>query len=161
MKRLALILTFCLWASSLYPQGEPYKTLKNIRSCRVVIEHLPETAKSFRLTEEQLQTDMELKLQMAGIKVDSEFAPFLYVAVTIQLNKNFLGTTGYSAMLIVQLRQFVTVEINGVRSIAGTWERSGIIGGPKQISEGERIRQMVRDYADQFVNEYLAANPKP
>src|SRR5207302_10274322 len=107
-------------------------------------------------------TDVELKLRQAGITVlprqewlSTAAAPFLYVNVQAIKNTNF-----YAFSVEVQLRQRVTlVHDPAVLILATTWSATGVIGtvGSKKLSS---LRETVRDLTDQFINAYLAANPK-
>jgi len=82
--------------------------------------------------------------------------PYLYV--NVQVFKNPARFYAYSAK--VELRQRVTLVHNPAVSIlAGTWSATGTIGtvGSHKLAS---LRDNVRDLTDQFINAYLAANPK-
>lgn len=109
-----------------------------------------------------LQTDVELKLRQAGIRVVSRIerlsipgAPYLYV------NVNMLqvpaGVVAYSVH--VELVQLVRLERDASTSILGTTWGTGRVGtvGMSQLST---LRGPVRDCVDKFLNAYLEANPR-
>ena len=60
----------------------------------------------------------------------------------------------------VELRQRVTLIQNpSMRVLAPTWSAAGVIGTVGYQKLGS-LREDVRDLTDQFINAYLAANPK-
>lgn len=84
---IALLLFFTFHSVALSDDAE---SLKGLKAVWVVIEELPETLKSKAgLTKEQLQTDVELKLRLAGIRVVPGLSegyhipgqPYLYVNI--------------------------------------------------------------------------------
>jgi|SRR5437588_5862570 len=138
------------------------KTLVGLTGVYVSVEHIPDEMQRDGLDTTQIQTDVELKLRQAGITVltrqewlSTAAAPFLYVNVQAIKNTNF-----YAFSVEVQLRQRVTlVHDPAVLILATTWSATGVIGtvGSKKLSS---LRETVRDLTDQFINAYLAANPK-
>jgi len=139
-------------------------TLIGLDSIGVLIENLHPAALEAGLSPDQLQTDVELKLRLAGIKVLSKeefrrllLAPYLYVQVTAGKSSNF---SVYAVSVNVDFKQMVfLVRDPNVVTMGATW-RSGevIIAGKDVITEG--IRGCVRDLVDEFINDFLAANPK-
>ena len=111
----------------------------------------------------QIRTDVELKLRQAGITVltrqerlSTAAAPYLYV--NVQAIKSRANVYAFSAN--VELLQRVTLVRNPAMSIpATTWSATCIIGGVGSQKVGS-VREHVRDLTDQFINAYLAANPK-
>src|SRR5207249_6328300 len=138
------------------------KTLAGLTGLYVSVEHIPDEMQRDGLDTTQIQTDVELKLRQAGITVltrqewlSTAAAPFLYVNVQAIKNSNL-----YAFSVDVQLRQRVTlVHDPAVLILATTWSATGVIGtvGSKKLSS---LRETVRDLTDQFINAYLAANPK-
>lgn len=138
------------------------KTLKGITALSVVIEDLGSKAPD-GLTQEQLQTDVELKLRMAGIHVSppDEPGPYLYVQVTSDSSQNLAGRqTGYFYNVNLEFRQLVFLQRNKVVAVASTWGLEGIgISGPGMTTV-QTIRDLVGDTVDKFMNAYLSVNPK-
>lgn len=117
------------------------------------------------MTEDQLQTDVEIKLRKAGIPVLTEAAwlsepgkPFLYIEVKayspIEASYMFATT--------VQLEQEVTLIRSRPqqrhRVFGATWKDRGI--GTVDSKNIRTIREHVGDSVDKFINGYLAANPR-
>jgi hypothetical protein len=69
-----MMLLIGLASSSVRAQSRPASlpTLKGIGAVAVLVEYLPTGAKTLGLTEETIQTDVELKLRLAGMRVVTE-----------------------------------------------------------------------------------------
>lgn len=142
--------------------GRP--TLRGLRGVKVSIDTFVAEAEQGGLTLNQLQTDVELRLRKAGIRVLSEQEwlkapgmPAVYVLVTTHKNK--IGLHAFS--IRVKLRQAVTLvrQPNSPPVLAGTYETNGYVGtiGSGRLRE---LREAVADEVDIFINDYLAENPK-
>ncbi len=137
------------------------ETLRGLRGIRVVVERLPPEAERDGLTRSTIQTDVELKLRQAGIPLLSRAdrppgSPYLYVNVNTYQSRVGLYAFSVQAGLV----QFVILERNrNITSQATTWEATGSVGavGSEKLSE---VRNAVRDMVDEFINAYLAVNPK-
>ena len=168
MKRV-LVVSALLYAAVVSPltgQGDDEysrKTLAGLTGIYVLVEHLSDEAQRDGLDTTQIRTDVELKLRQAGISVLTQqewlataAAPYLYV--NVQVIKNPAHVYAFSAD--VELRQRVTLVRNpSTLILAPTWSATGIIGtaGSQRLAS---VREDVRDLTDQFINAYLAANPK-
>jgi hypothetical protein len=129
-------------------------TLRGIRAIKVVVENLKPDVERDGLNASTLQTDVELKLRQAGIRVE-ETTAYLYVRVTT-LKREAM----YAYSMTANLSQHVVlVRDPAISANAVTWNALGGIGmvGSARLSV---IRDYVRDVVDEFVNAYLAANPK-
>ncbi len=126
-------------------------SLKGIRSMHVVVEDLDETPPG--LTVQAMKTDVELKLRMAGIKLDPEVLPVVYVHVTcIAVASRFACAIGFD------FRRRVTSAENDWQGYATTWNTGGVLTcGSWCVAN---IRQSVKDYVDEFLNDYLSVNPR-
>jgi len=138
------------------------QSLAGLSGVYVLVEHIEDQAQRDGLLQDQIQTDVELKLRQAGITVLTQVQSFsrtgalLYVSVSAL--KNSSGFYAYN--LDLELRQQVRLIRNpGVTVLATTWSATGRIGtvGSTRLSS---LRDTVRDLTDQFINAYLAANPK-
>ena len=131
-------------------------TLKGIDSVGVVVEVLPEGAKTLGLTEEMIRNDVELKLRLAGLGVVSKReitnlpgGTYLYVNVTVTK-----GTLASSIDL--ELVQDVRLERNGQSIPATTWS----VGRVAANENAQEIRDDIKDHVDNFLNAWLSVNPK-
>jgi hypothetical protein len=138
-------------------------TLAGLTGVHVHVERMNPDAEKEGLSHSTLQTDVELRLRQAGIRVLSEEEavaapglPWLYLQVTTLRKERGL----YAYFIKVWVRQLVRLFRDpDIGSVATTWETPGVIGviGSKNLST---VREDVRDEIDQFINAYLAANPK-
>lgn len=160
-KRLATacLMTMFLVGSSpaARAQSSVAATLKGINTVYVLVEDLPPGAKVLGLAKETIQTDVELKLRLAGIRVvtrEESFrlpgAPYLYV------NLN-LADSAQNGGASVELKQNVFLERNGEFAYGvATWETGIVMRTPT----AQFIRNSVKDMVDQFLNAWLSVNPK-
>jgi hypothetical protein len=158
-------------------------TLKGVKGVLLYVESLPPEVEQAGLTRAAIQTDVELKLRLAGLTVaDLEDA----VAVeepeidysTTMLFVEVLGDTRldafWSTMLNISFVQFVSLLRDPtIRSDDGgligvpTWQvRSARIIPRDQatFSNPDRvnilsIRNDVKNLVDEFINSYLSVNP--
>jgi hypothetical protein len=154
----------CLMTSPLLADDETARsTLKGLRVLKVVVENLPEYAERDGLVRDTVQTDVELKLRQAGITVSSDAS--VRSQATVYVNVNPLKLSGpssglYAYSVSLELTQPVRlIRDPGVWAVASTWKARGSVGtvGGGNLS---RIRDSVRDATDEFINDYLAVNPK-
>jgi len=132
-------------------------TLKGITAVSVRVGRLSEDAKVLGLTKEMIQTDVELKLRLAGMHVvtqeeDSELPgmPFLNIRV-------HLADSAKAAHIEVALRQNAQLERDGQRALGvTTWRKGALIASPTL----QTIRDGIKDKIDVFLNAWLSVNPK-
>jgi len=130
-------------------------SLKGITAVHVLVEDLHDDAARIGLTKESIQTDVELKLIMAGMHVVTREdwlklpgAPRLYVNVNV--------LPPQAASIEVELDQNVLLQRNGQLVIsANTWNLSGVLANP--TSQG--IRNQIKDRVDKFLSAWLSVNP--
>ena len=123
---------------------------------QVVIEDLHPDAERNGLRRSQLQTDVELTLREAGIRVTNNAVD--YVDVNLNARQPTDWTDLYAYSLHVSLHRRVVVEANGMDMLAEVWSKGsvGIVGSARWRD----MRNMVRDEVDTFINAYLSVNPK-
>ncbi len=139
-------------------QADPaVSTLKGIKTVYVLIEHLSGGATELGLTDDTVQTDVELKLRLAGLVVVTHEEGFK-VPGSPHLYVNLNVTNGAEAASVhLELQQNATLERNGQLAFGvGTWSRGKLIAHPSD----RVIRDEIKDLTDQFLNDWLAANPK-
>lgn len=129
----------------------------------VLVEEIDPQAETFGLTRSQLQTDTELRLRKAAIRVlaeqeaENQGSPLLYININASGAKDIVGVFSYAIRL--ELRQRVILERDtSIRVIATTWTitSKGVVGANKL----RNLRQIVADYVDEFINDYLAVNQR-
>jgi hypothetical protein len=162
----AMALAFLLVSVSPALSDSPLEraTLAGLTGVGVRVEPMDPDAEKDGLTTSTLQTDVELKLRQAGIRVLTATEmfgvpgyPYLYLRVATG-KVDELGVLAYEIEL--HLIQEVRLPRNpAITSWAATWRATGKIGtiGSRQLPS---VREYVRDIVDQFINAYLAANPK-
>ena len=163
-RRLAACLTtvFLIGASSLFVQAQETPAfdasgLKGIGTVFVAVEPLPDGAKVLGLSEDTIQTDVELKLRLAGMRVVTmeegkkvPGRPYLYVRITLTDN-------ALAASVEVQLNQDALLGRNNeFAPSVTTWSTGFLLANPTAQS----IRDGVKDDVDKFLNEWLSLNPK-
>ncbi len=118
------------------------------------------------LLESQIQTDVELKLRSYGLKVWGK-GDVAHKASTLLIGlgavpvhyENSSVSIGYAFFVLVQLDDHVKILRNNNLTFAATWQGSTVAFADTDRFE-EHARRIVSDYIDEFLNDYLAANPK-
>lgn len=156
---LVLVLSLLTVSSTISSELEQ-KSLADIAGMHLIVEPLGNEALETGLSQEKLKTDAEQKLRLAKIEVDPKFGPHINILINCAFPKSASGQEmGYIAMVQVEFNQEIYVLENFHRMYAPTWESSILIWGSKSGFEND-ARKRVRDLMDQFINDYLAANPK-
>ena|SRR5256885_1808734 len=162
---VALVLLSASVASHLLGQDDnesTRKTLAGLRGIRVLAGVAMDSDQARRdgLSGEQLQTDVELKLREAGVAVLSlqdSSAPVLTVNVFVLRGS---PQRFYAFSIAVEVQETVTLNRNpSVAVWTDTW-RTPTTLGTVSVGQLRSVRDNVRDVVDQFINAYLAANPK-
>ena len=129
-------------------------TLRGLEGFPVLVARLGAEIEKDGLTKEQLQTDTEQRLRMAGIKVFSleeaireKGSPYFYLHVHVDKLQSGCYSFNISTELIKEA--FPRWET--------TWTQLELMGLSCNLSD---IRQQAQDMVDEFINEYLAANQK-
>lgn len=138
-------------------------TLRGIKAISVVVERIddPEIRKS-GLRDDLVQGDAELKLQQAGIEVNSNAMQLLYVVVkpvqAVTRNRRSVGL--YAVSFRLECLQTVTLLRDpSVKLSAPTWSVENVAVIPAgELSRGSK--EILTDLLDKFINAYRSANPK-
>lgn len=134
-------------------------SLKGLGGVWVLVESFSEAAQRAGFDDRNFQTDVELKLRMAGIKVQTEEEwlatpgrPWLYLLVSPQHERR--GARAAFAIHL-ELKQFVTLVRNDAPVPAATWS-TGSVG----FGDLPYVRDGVKGGVDEFINAWLNVNPK-
>ena len=153
---LAFYVTGGMMVASAQDTPDERETLKGLKGVRVVVEDLKPEVEQAGLTKASIQTDVELKLRLAGIPIltDSD-APFLLVDPQI-----LRGSSGiWSFCIKVELGQKVFLSrAPAIGLLASTWS----VGSFGHVSEDtvRTLRDPIKDKVDQFINAYSSVNPR-
>jgi len=139
------------------------QTLKGIQGVAVLIEPLTSEVEAAGLHETDIQTDVELKLRLAGIKVltmaqavNPPFVPYLYVNEDVELSQQ--QRLAYFAIKCDLVQGVRLTRDASITTSAATWDvfAAGITGQANLRG----IRDGVKELVDRFINAYLSVNPK-
>jgi len=141
-----------------------YESLSGVTGIFVLVEDLKDEVQRDGLSKEQIQTDVELRLQQSGIKVLSQKesvaspgAPYLYLRLNTYKAREI---SAYAFNVEVHFYQTVQLVRKPAMTLSGvTWHARGITGivGASNLRD---VLQFVADPVDEFINVYLVANPK-
>lgn len=158
------ILVMCLVvicvASTLTDEQQALQGIKEVHVDVVLTDDTVKTG----LLKSQVQTDVELKLRREGIKVlpQKEYGPILRItvaAIPIKSNQSPPQILSYACSVLFALDEHVRIIRSDTIVSATTWSRIGVVHAPPDIFSNY-IRGHISDSIDEFLNEYLAANPK-
>jgi hypothetical protein len=139
------------------------KTLAGLKSICVLLERSGNVGEDDGLDTTQIRTDVELKLRQAGIVVLSPeqsssrgLSAFLYVNIlAFQREGVYAFYVDLTILQRVRLIREPSVAVPG-----GTWSGQSYLGTVGRDGFADFVRSSVRDRTDEFINAYLAANPK-
>ena len=127
----------------------------------MAVEHPNKDAERDGLSRSVLIVDVELRLRQAGITVlsaDSDDAPILYVAVTAVRSRY---EPVYAYFVEIDLRQVVVLGRNvSFSTYAATWWATATVATVGAARFPDSVRGSIRNQVDEFINAYLAVNPK-
>ncbi len=143
--------------------------LYNLKGVGVVVETIRPEVEKDGLTQAQLKIDVEQMLRSAGIKVLSEEEKEKsrgkeYLYVNVQVSKTSQGS--YVCLVQVLLKELINTLRYRLPAFpaafipptqAITWQSKGAMGLTGDLSN---VKQAVKDGMDEFINAYLASNPK-
>ena len=136
-------------------------TLKGLSGVGVLLADLAAETERDGLTKAAIQTDVELKLRLAGIRVltveqvwRTPGSPYLYVNVLCGKRERL-----YACHISLDLVQDVSlVRAPSTTAIAQTWG----VGALETMDALQllSVRETVKDMVDIFINAWLSVNPK-
>ena len=164
IRMFSVLVMILLFSSVVHGQRSWKHTLKGIKGVGVLVDVLEPDIEKDGLHRSSIQTDVELKLRMAGIKVLTEEetskepgAPYVRVSVFTSIRADL---ELYVFTIHVALRQLVDLSRDPeIGCVVDTWSSGGSIGtvGSANVAS---LRDNVKDHVDGFINDYLAENPK-
>ena len=89
------------------PSIDEKQSLAGVSGLYVTVEDINDTAKADGLSAEQLKTDVERRLRLAGIKVGYGFSPFLYVQIAYIKNAR-----NYAFNINVEFQQLTVTKVS-------------------------------------------------
>jgi len=170
-KLVAVVAFLSIWGTSISSvsartESEP-ESLRGLQGVGfvlvedVLVDELPSILKKYGLTTEQLQSDLNLRLRKAGIpelpdKKLGGAVNLLYVRITTHQEQRdqFLCFT-----IEVVFKEQATLKRNpATMALATIWESNstGVVG----LSNVKSLREGVFQQVDEFIKDYLSANPK-
>lgn len=148
---LSLLMAFLLLPGISHALTVKQNALVGLKGVYVSVEDMTPQAEQLGLNKDQIKADIELRLRKAGIRLltgkewqEMPGGSFFYVMVNT-----------HSAR--VDLTELVTLA-RGFKTLGIIWHAEG--GGTVRINKINEIRSLVGDLVDEFINDYLAANPK-
>jgi hypothetical protein len=137
------------------------KALVGLKGVYVWVSGIKPEVERLGLTKDQIRIDVELKLRKAGVRVltkeerfETPGAPSLEVDFANALSPD---NPIVACSILVSLQEQVTLD-RDFRTYGAIWQ----VGFVRPILKKNirEIRGDVGDLVDEFVNDYLAANPK-
>lgn len=170
MKTLLFILTVLLLTATPTEAQESIgkDSLKGLKGVYVLVESMDADVENLGLRKTLIQTDAELRLRKAGVVIVTNARSFdadtctLYINVgTKDLDGNSKGLFAFHVSVnidqMVRLERRPTMEPIPTR----TYQVVSSFGTVGVDHLREDLRALVNDQVDVFINDFLAANPKP
>jgi len=129
--------------------------LKGPPGVDVMIGPLQPEVEKHGLTEEAIKTTVEFRLRRHGIRVNPSRL-VLHIIVNVLIDEEF-GCTAVN-VLVEFLQPAVLLFNPKTQTSAATWSKSIITLAP--LDEITGVMTGVQTLVDEFINDYLAANPK-
>lgn len=129
--------------------------LRGLSGVDVMIQPLKPEVKKYGLTEDAVKTTVELRLRQHGIKV-SHSPRILHIIVNVFVNEDFNCT---AVNVLVELTRPAVLLFNPkITTSAAIWSKSNLNLAP--LDEITGVMTGVQTLVDEFINDYLAANPE-
>jgi hypothetical protein len=130
--------------------------MRGITGVTVAIEDIPSGGARIGLSKEDIRTDVELKLRLAGMRVLTGEESKMSAALSVNVNiTDDAGAANVSVELYQVARLFR--EPNAFLPLVATWESNGrVMSNPTS----SHVRDSIKDMVDVFLNLWLKANPK-
>src|SRR5512147_1671108 len=159
---LGLVALFVLapaWAEDPVAEYNAIKraSLKGIESLNVIVLAAKADSGCQRVSDEEIETEVEARLEHAGIPLAPDPVAYLFVSlVSVEPLKDLL--CGF--VVSVELQHVVRlVRDMRIMTFGMTWHRGGL-GFASTSSTPHDIRRLLANLLDEFVAAYLEQNPK-
>jgi len=163
MRLYAACIALCCFSTTIaYADSEIERaSLRGLKGVSVLIDEMSSpAAKGAGLDEVTFRTDVELKLRLAGIRVLTK-SEVLSEPGRPQLHIRIVATGTLAFSIDCELIQDVLLNRDPKFSIpAPTWARAEVGNASGAKAFAQYARDGVKDLTDQFINAYLAVNPK-
>jgi len=163
---IAILISICMTSidSKAINDINARSTLRNLKDFGVIVEQTYVDGRGNENTSSSLQTEIELKLRMAGIKIlsreelkDERDTPVLTAKYTVVSD---WGRYFDFYNVEIELRQLVSLfRDKKIISPAITWS-SMRRGSPKYGKGKDEAKRALFELIDEFINSFLAENPK-
>ena len=163
---LTLVLAFLITGGAVVARADDSElarqSLKGLKGIAVLVESLKPEVELAGLTKASIQTDVDLKLRLAGIPVLSRDVAHPGVQYFLYVQVSFLpipdGVWPYR--IDVELTQRVLLDRDrSIIGIASTWS-VGSVGRVGKENVRKFVRDAIKDRVDEFINAYLSVNPR-
>lgn len=143
---LALALASPVGAAEKVTSHDRFQLWNGCQPLSLVAGRLKDAAKSIGLSKSRIETAVRSRLRAARIYTDNPLAAYVYV------NVHVVGAAFSSGL---DLSKWVRDEASGLRSQTVTWQTGGTGTHGKSA---DYILSAIRDYTDEFIDEYLRVN---
>ena len=147
------------WAQDI----EARESLSRLPGVQVIVEGPEADAERDGLTADAIKTDIELRLQQAGITVflrgleDAAAPAFPKLFVSVHATKHRQSNL-YAVYVSVELTQQVLQLVTGDVGYGATWGRGGAL--PVESGRLRSVRDPINDIVDEFIKDWLAVHPQ-
>lgn len=161
-----LVLFASISAANAHQDERSRKTLSGLKGVYPIVDPMPEKARAMGVSDSWIRTVVELRLREAAIPVLTRqeavetTAGNPVLAITSQMA--FHEETGIGAYAL-QFELLQGVDLHRapeISSIGVTWSKPifRVVSSDQFV---DSVRRSVEEGMDAFVNDYLAANPRP
>jgi hypothetical protein len=170
-RRIAVLLLGCMVLTAISVAAQDLtqramdNTLRGLHGVYVFVEPIKPDAEQDGHSRKQIQTDVELRLHKAGIRVLSKeellTAPgWAGLRILVNTSTKRSGAQLYGVYVEVSLLQWVLLQRD--LSMEGIPTQTWHVGGVSLVGASaiRQLREAVADYVDRFINAYLSVNRK-
>jgi hypothetical protein len=137
------------------------RTLRGLTGFAVVVDEFDAESLQAGLNRQDIQTAVELRCRIAGVPISPKYFGYLHIQmIPLQNTVHGLPTGSYAAAIQVEFRQMVSLNRDPtISAYAATWSQMAVMTMSRR-DVGSHCRDSVNRLVDEFLNAYLAQNPK-